>query len=917
MTMEPKISIIVPVNNVEGYLPSCLDTLVNQTFKDIEIICINDGSTDFSKDVLERYSKIDSRIIVINQEQARGQAFARNEGLKIAKGEYIGFVDGDDWVELDMFEKLYQSAKDHHTDITMCATHLHNEYTESSSHDDPYYNLRVFDDSFDNRSFSAEEAKDLILDINVAIWNKIYKKDFLIKINARFKEGYIYEDLPFFFETYLQAEKISLVKDFLYFYRTNRFGSTMSNLGIKVLDRIDMVSLTYDMFKALPYYDEIKTKIVGWIINDLFHRYTLVDKKYKKEFYFKMQKLFRSIEVADTNYLKDFYCYEEFLLVKSSSYEECNSVLFSKYKNSKKTVKEIEYFRDIQLNEKIEYYESELKELKNADKKFLEEQLKIQKDWFEKKLEIELENYKNSSDLQKQTELIAQKSFYEHEIQNKLDIQKTWFEEENEKIVRELNQKAEEKLKENNEWHENNLNQKLNENNESHQYMLQQKLKENDDWHENELMQKLKEKDESYQNELQQKLEGQQLWFEEDFERRRLEIDNWHNNRLEEKLLEQKRTFEEQVQKLRKEYGDYIYNQKKSYEKEISNVKVALKIVKKLKNIKRKIKSIFIKPKIEPTLQRPKVSIILPIYNVDKYLRQSLDSLLNQSLKEIEIICVNDGSTDNSAKILEEYKSKDDRIIVIHKSNAGTGAARNDGLKMATGECIGFVDPDDWVKKNMFERLYNLLKEKNLDIVMCTPGGFDEQNQVETDFPYFVDANFQKELDNKVFNWRDISPFSYPMCVWNKLYKKELFDKNNIEFAEGLDFEDHKVIFKSLLTAERIFFIREKLYIYRFNRVGSILSDNNARLMDHMKIFDIVENILNETNTMKELRNDFLMYKIHNLLYYYGMIKEEHKHEYYSKMKDAVKETNLSDEEASLLCKKYPELEKIMQDLKS
>lgn len=892
--LEPKISIIVPVNNVEGYLSSCLDSLINQTFKEIEIICVNDGSTDFSQDVLEEYSKKDSRVIVINEKQKKGQAFARNQGLKIARGEYIGFMDGDDWAELDMFEKLYESAKTYDTDITMCATHVHNEYTESSSHDSPYYNLKVFNESFDNRSFSPEETKDFILDINVAIWNKIYKIDFLQKINAKFKEGYIYEDLPFFFETYLRAEKISLVREFLYFYRTNRFGSTMSQLGIKVLDRIDMVSLTYELLKKMPYYQEIKTKIIGWIINDLFHRYTLVYRKYKKEFYFKMQKLFRSIDLVEIKGLKDFYCYEEFLLVKNSSYEECNNILFLKYKDSKKTVKEINYFRIIQLNEKVEEYEKKLKELKNVDKKFLEMELKNQKDWFEKKLRIELETYKNSFEIHKQTELSLQKNYYENEMRKKLEAQKYWFQEDKEKRVQEIicayENELGKKLKENNEWHEN-------------------KLKENNEWHEN----KLKENNEWYQNEMQQKLDSQQQWLEGEFERRKLEIDNWYNNNLEERLLEQKQDCKDYVQKLRQEYSDYIYNQKCSYEKEISNVKVALKVVKKAKKIARKIINVLIKPKTKPVIQRPKVSVILPVYNVDKYLRQSLDSLLNQSLKNIEIICVNDGSTDDSANILEEYKTKDNRIKVIHKQNAGTGAARNDGLKIATGECIGFVDPDDWVKENMFERLYNLFNEKNLDIVMCSPGGFDEENQVEADFPYFVDANFKKELDNKIFSWRDISPFSYPMCVWNKLYKKELFDKNNIEFAEGLDFEDHKVIFKSLLTAERIFFIREKLYIYRFNRVGSILSDNNARLMDHIKIFDIVENILNETNTMKELRSDFLMYKIHNILYYYGMIKEEYKQTYYSKMKDSIKETNLSNEEIMMLSKKYPELEKIIQ----
>ena len=306
-----------------------------------------------------------------------------------------------------------------------------------------------------------------------------------------------------------------------------------------------------------------------------------------------------------------------------------------------------------------------------------------------------------------------------------------------------------------------------------------------------------------------------------------------------------------------------------------------------------------------------KVSIIIPVYNCEQYLEDCLQSVLTQTLRALEVICVDDGSTDDSYDILEEYKEKDSRIIVIHKENKGTGAARNDGLRLAKGECIGFVDPDDWVKPEMYERLYSLIKEKNLDIAMCMPDGFDEKNRVNAPFPYFIDDNFDIIPDDKIFNWRDISPFKYPMCVWNKLYTKELFDKNNIDFAQGLDFEDHKVIFGALLAAEKIFFVREKLYVYRYNREGSVLTDNNRRLIDHIEIFNIVEDILKKTDTQTLLREDFLTYKVHNLLYYYSMIKDEFKSEYYEQMKKSLQDTNLSEEEYKFLSEKYPELKNI------
>lgn len=435
-------------------------------------------------------------------------------------------------------------------------------------------------------------------------------------------------------------------------------------------------------------------------------------------------------------------------------------------------------------------------------------------------------------------------------------------------------------------------------------------------------------------------LESQKNWYEEEIIRRQKETEDWHVNNLAQKLAEMQKGYEEMLQAQADKFrvqeealSIHILEQRKYYEEQLRPFRMlsALpnKMKKKLGKIKNRlkdnIKSLAITRRIEPLpvaaaevhyieeVKKPKVSVILPVYNVGKYLRQSLDSLISQTLQEIEIICVNDGSTDDSYEILEEYKAKDPRIKVIHKENKGTGAARNDGLRLATGECIGFVDPDDWVKPNMFERLYNEIKEKNLDIVMCMPDGYDEKNAVNAPFPYFVDANFENIIDDRVFNWRDLSPFAYPMCVWNKLYTKELFDKNNIEFAEGLDFEDHKVIFGTLLTAQRMYFIREKLYVYRFNREGSVLTDNNRRLIDHIKIFDIVENLMKETNTYNILRNDFLEYKIHNILYYYSMIKDEFKSEYYENMLQSIKDTNLTDDEYKMLCEKYSELGEILK----
>lgn len=179
-----------------------------------------------------------------------------------------------------------------------------------------------------------------------------------------------------------------------------------------------------------------------------------------------------------------------------------------------------------------------------------------------------------------------------------------------------------------------------------------------------------------------------------------------------------------------------------------------------------------------------KVSVIVPIYNVEKYLSRCLDSLINQTLKEIEIICVNDGSTDNSLEILKEYHLKDSRIKIINKQNAGLSAARNSGLKIASGEYIGFVDSDDWVDLNFFEKLYNSAQKNNCDIAIASIIRINEHKRRKY-FEIFSEKIATDIIDK--IDLCDIPDYSY---VWNKIYKSDMLKNKNLEFLEGHVYED-------------------------------------------------------------------------------------------------------------------------------
>lgn len=205
------------------------------------------------------------------------------------------------------------------------------------------------------------------------------------------------------------------------------------------------------------------------------------------------------------------------------------------------------------------------------------------------------------------------------------------------------------------------------------------------------------------------------------------------------------------------------------------------------------------------------ISVILPIYNVDKYLKQCLDSILNQTYKNLEIILVDDGSKDNSGKICDKYSKKDNRIKVIHKRNGGVSSARNTGLHVATGEYISFIDPDDFVEPYFIEKMHALMVENDCDIVQC-------------DFFRYVDGNIIDEIvENSKVEKISVYEFQKRLytdnyiqtaVLWDKIYKKYIFD--NIIFPEGKINEDEAKIHEIIDACNSdVIVTNQRWYYYR------------------------------------------------------------------------------------------------------
>ena len=207
-----KVSVIIPVYNTEKYLERCLDSLILQTLRDIEIICVNDGSTDGSLEILTDYSEKDDRIIIINQVNS-GMSVARNVGIDNAKGEYIGFVDSDDFVEYGFYEKLYNSAKEEGADIACASIVRENEQKKKVLIE---YNSKIVCEDVKSK---FENAK---LPSCCFVWNKIYRRESLLNSGVKFPIGMIYEDMVFTPNVLIEMDKMVTVPDVFYHYWKSR-----------------------------------------------------------------------------------------------------------------------------------------------------------------------------------------------------------------------------------------------------------------------------------------------------------------------------------------------------------------------------------------------------------------------------------------------------------------------------------------------------------------------------------------------------------------------------------------------------------------------------------------------------------------------------------------------------------------------
>lgn len=286
-----------------------------------------------------------------------------------------------------------------------------------------------------------------------------------------------------------------------------------------------------------------------------------------------------------------------------------------------------------------------------------------------------------------------------------------------------------------------------------------------------------------------------------------------------------------------------------------------------------------------------KISVIVPVYNVENYLEKCLDSLVNQSLQEIEILVVNDGSTDGSQEIIDEFQEKfPQKIKAFEKENGGLSDARNFGIDRAIGEFIAFVDSDDYVSETMMEEMYGLAKKNEAEIVICNLQKVDEYGNVTQKLTQIPNMPEKIDLEKNFSVFSDISYFA---C--NKIFRRELFEGKR--FQKGMHFEDIELIPQLLLQCNSL--AKTDAFHYQYlERTNSISKSHTERGLDILKAVESVEKSFENSVysvKRKELKGFQILEGVYTFLAYLAFVKDDRVFDKMNlQLKEFIKERDIS-----------------------
>ncbi len=279
------------------------------------------------------------------------------------------------------------------------------------------------------------------------------------------------------------------------------------------------------------------------------------------------------------------------------------------------------------------------------------------------------------------------------------------------------------------------------------------------------------------------------------------------------------------------------------------------------------------------TKQDIKISVIIPIFNAEDFLPECLQSICDQTLHDIEIICVNNGSNDNSLQILESFAKRDQRIRILNITKSNAGAARNAGLKIARGEYLSFIDADDFTEPKMLESTYNLAVKHRSDIVVFDFYTFDNNTKTRLDkhsniFPEVPESTFSPDkISSSLFG-------AFKNCPWNKLFRKDFITEHQIKFQEIPRSNDIFFTYIALATSSKITVLKRPLINYRINNKSSLQSTNELSPLSFWDAFKLIKYQLTKLNLYSRYEQTFLTELLNNAIYNLEKITDHHNNAY-------------------------------------
>lgn len=281
----------------------------------------------------------------------------------------------------------------------------------------------------------------------------------------------------------------------------------------------------------------------------------------------------------------------------------------------------------------------------------------------------------------------------------------------------------------------------------------------------------------------------------------------------------------------------------------------------------------------------PQISVVVPVYNVEKYLRECLDSLANQTFEDFEVICVNDQYDDSSPDILEEYASEDERFKIVSQENKGLSGARNTGMNYIKGRYLLFLDSDDWLELNALELLYNHANALNSEMVIFPYRYFNQETKQYEENDFTKLNMFDSSVDNKNFNYKNIPETVFRIPHESiKLYDVKTLKKLAVKFPEGLNYEDAYFFYKIFFKLNKVSIIRTPIYNYRI-RNDSICTTGTEKSFDIFKILTSIKNFLKEDEIYESFKDEFILFTVINLKFVYLRLDERFRDRYLEKIK--------------------------------